>query len=71
MEMPYVPVFMKVKCYVQQLVAVVFNYVVAVRIKNHFFFATLFDQIDYVDVVVNAELLVKMFLECHLSFGVV
>lgn len=66
-----VPVFVKVECYVQQFLTVVFNYVVTISIKNHLFLSTLFNQIDYVDVVVDTEFLVEMFLECQLSFGVI
>ena len=40
---------------------------IAVSVENHLLFATLFDQIDYVDVVVDADFLVEMFLECQLG----
>lgn len=62
---------MKVECYVQQFLTVVLNYVIAVSIENHFFLSALFNQIDYVDVAVDIEFLVEMFLKCYLSFGVV
>lgn len=55
---------MEVKCHVQEFLAVVLQYVIAIRVENHLLFATLFNQIDYVDIVVDAKLLVEMFLEC-------
>lgn len=68
MPLEVLPVFVEIKRYIQQFITVVFYDVVAISIKNHLFFSTLFNQIYNVDVVVYAELLVEMFLESYLSF---
>lgn len=55
---------MEVERYVQESLTVVLQYVITISIEDHLFFAALFHQIYDVDVVVDAELLVEMFLEC-------
>lgn len=62
--MEFIPIFVKVERDIQQFLTVVFDDVITISIENHFFLSTLFNQIYYVDVVVDFELLVEMFLEC-------
>lgn len=60
---------MKIECYIDKLIVVVFNDMITVRIEDNLLFATLLDQVDDAYGIVSVQLVFKMFLEGNLSFG--
>lgn len=67
--MIHLPIFMEVECDINEMIVVVFHYMISVCVKHYFLLSALFHQIDYANGFVYFQFLVKMLSKGDLGFS--